>query len=186
MEQGIVSPPAPDESRSGSIRSRLVMETDFCSERSARADNEDDVGSCAACHARSVVITAIADGAGGAKGRRFGTSLEYEDSSRGRAEASSVDPEAGSVVLQAVRPRARHKGIPAQQNFRAVPAKGAWRITPITSSPPSKPTGGHRLVLKAGSHPADRSGAAAERQEEAYDDAVRKLSRQAISAGPRS
>jgi serine/threonine protein phosphatase PrpC len=53
----------------------LVIQTGFCSERGERPDNEDYVGSFAAGDARSVVIAAIADGVGGAKGGRVAAEL---------------------------------------------------------------------------------------------------------------
>jgi serine/threonine protein phosphatase PrpC len=53
----------------------LVIQTGFCSERGERPDNEDYVGSLAAGDARSVVIAAIADGVGGAKGGRVAAEL---------------------------------------------------------------------------------------------------------------
>jgi serine/threonine protein phosphatase PrpC len=53
----------------------LVIQTGFCSERGERPDNEDYVGSLAAGDARSVVIAAIADGTGGAKGGRVAAEL---------------------------------------------------------------------------------------------------------------
>jgi serine/threonine protein phosphatase PrpC len=51
------------------------MQTGFCSERGERPDNEDYVGSLATGHARSVIIAAIADGVGGAKGGRVAAEL---------------------------------------------------------------------------------------------------------------
>jgi hypothetical protein len=54
-----VTPPAPDESPSGSIRSRLVIQAGFGSQRGERPDNEDYAGSFAEGHACSVVIAAM-------------------------------------------------------------------------------------------------------------------------------
>jgi serine/threonine protein phosphatase PrpC len=70
-----VTRPAEGESRSGATRSRLVIESGCCSERGERPENEDYAGAFAASGARSVVIAAIADGVGGAKGGRVAAEL---------------------------------------------------------------------------------------------------------------
>lgn len=51
------------------------MQIGLCSERGERSENEDYVGSLEAGGARSVVIAAIADGVGGAKGGRVAAEL---------------------------------------------------------------------------------------------------------------
>jgi serine/threonine protein phosphatase PrpC len=53
----------------------LLVQIGLCSERGERSENEDYVGSLAADGARSVVIAAIADGVGGAKGGRVAAEL---------------------------------------------------------------------------------------------------------------
>jgi serine/threonine protein phosphatase PrpC len=70
-----VTRPAEGESRSGATRSKLVIESGWCSERGERPENEDYAGALAASGARSLVIAAIADGVGGAKGGRVAAEL---------------------------------------------------------------------------------------------------------------
>jgi serine/threonine protein phosphatase PrpC len=53
----------------------LLVQIGLCSERGERSENEDYVGSLEAGGARSVVIAAIADGVGGAKGGRVAAEL---------------------------------------------------------------------------------------------------------------
>jgi hypothetical protein len=73
-QHGVVTPPAPDESRSGNTIT-VGDATCFCSERGERPENKHYVGSFAACDARSVVIAALADGVGGAKDGRVAAEL---------------------------------------------------------------------------------------------------------------
>jgi serine/threonine protein phosphatase PrpC len=59
-----------------STRSRLVAHTGFCSARGRREANEDFAGSvCKATDAQALVIAAVADGVGGAKGGRVAAEL---------------------------------------------------------------------------------------------------------------
>jgi serine/threonine protein phosphatase PrpC len=74
-KRGIVIRPAQVENRSGSTRSKLTVQTGLCSEVGERPDNQDYGGVLAATDARSVVIAAIADGVGGARGGRVAAEL---------------------------------------------------------------------------------------------------------------
>ncbi|MBV8747095.1 MAG: bifunctional protein-serine/threonine kinase/phosphatase [Xanthobacteraceae bacterium] len=64
-----------DESRVSASRSRLAAEVGFRSERGSRSENEDYVGAFGAGGASSVIIAAVADGVGGAKGGRVAAEL---------------------------------------------------------------------------------------------------------------
>jgi serine/threonine protein phosphatase PrpC len=63
------------EPRSGAQRKQLAVQTGFCSERGERPRNEDYTGTYQAPGARSLVIAAVADGVGGAKGGRVAAEL---------------------------------------------------------------------------------------------------------------
>jgi serine/threonine protein kinase/serine/threonine protein phosphatase PrpC len=64
-----------DESRAGASRSRLAAEVGFRSEQGPRDENEDYVGVFGIDGASCVIIAAVADGVGGAKGGRVAAEL---------------------------------------------------------------------------------------------------------------
>jgi serine/threonine protein phosphatase PrpC len=70
-----VTRPEKTENRSSATRSKLVLKPGVCSARGERAANEDYAGVFEATGAQSTVISAIADGVGGAKGGRVAAEL---------------------------------------------------------------------------------------------------------------
>jgi serine/threonine protein kinase/serine/threonine protein phosphatase PrpC len=83
-----VTASSADESRAGASRSRLAAEVGFCSERGPRDENEDYVGVFGIDGASSVIIAAVADGVGGAKGGRVAAELTVRAFVDGCADAS--------------------------------------------------------------------------------------------------
>jgi serine/threonine protein phosphatase PrpC/serine/threonine protein kinase len=74
-EQSTVPPRAGDETAIGSTRSKLVAQTGFHSECGRRAENQDYAAALNKTGAKTIVIAAIADGVGGAKGGRVAAEL---------------------------------------------------------------------------------------------------------------
>jgi serine/threonine protein phosphatase PrpC len=70
-----VTRPTEDKIHVFSNISKLVVKTGFCSERGERPENEDYAGALAPTGAHSMVVAAIADGVGGAKGARVAAEL---------------------------------------------------------------------------------------------------------------
>jgi serine/threonine protein phosphatase PrpC len=94
-----VTASSADESRAGASRSRLAAEVGFCSERGTRDENEDYVGVFGIDGASSVIIAAVADGVGGARGGRVAAELTVRAFVDGCADTSR----AGSAKERALR-----------------------------------------------------------------------------------
>jgi serine/threonine protein phosphatase PrpC len=88
-----VTASSAEESRAGASRSRLTAEVGFRSERGPRDENEDYVGVFGINDASSIIIAAVADGVGGAKGGRVAAELTvraFVDGCLGTSELQSV------------------------------------------------------------------------------------------------
>src|SRR5262245_52175742 len=75
MEQRLVTRDGEQKSSIGSTRSKLVVNAGFCSERGRRANNEDFAATIFKASAKTIVVAAISDGVGGAKGGRVAAEL---------------------------------------------------------------------------------------------------------------
>ncbi len=99
-----VTTPSADESRAGASRSRLAAEVGLRSERGPRDDNEDYLGVFGIDGASSVIIAAVADGVGGARGGRVAAELTVREFIDGCADANRPESakEAGLRSLLAI------------------------------------------------------------------------------------